>query len=1065
MTPARWLKIDTLLHEALKRPPAQRAAFLNDACAGDEDNRREIESLMSFNNLAKSFLEVPAFEAAAGIFADQGQSSIGLVAGAYRIEREIGAGGMGTVYLAEDPKLGRKVAIKFLPPYLETDELAKRRLIREAKAAARLEHPNICAIYEVGEAANGSFIAMQYVDGETLGSLLKNHPPTLGQAVDLAIQVADALIEAHSHGIIHRDIKPPNLVITRRGQVKVLDFGLAKLIQPREASQDGDSRESLLSMPGLIVGTAPYMSPEQAKGEAVDGRSDLFSLGVVLYECVAGKRPFAGSSWIDVCGQVINHDPPPPSQINPRVPPALDALILKALAKDPAARQQSADELLTELRRARALLSDEIPPTLAMPRQIGASRARGLHGALRIVRRPRVFLPAALLAFLLVSLPFWWPATPHQPSLEALRWYEMGTAALRDGTCYKATKALEQAVRLDDRYVLAHARLAEAWTELDYADRARDEILRARSLVSNLPTLPQLDSLRLQAIANTVLRNFDRAIEDYRRIVEESPVAQKASAYVDLGRAQEKNEDIAGAIESYEQAARLDTQDPAALLHLGILYGRRQELGAAGNAFQEAERLYQALFNFEGVTEVCYQRGFLYKNLNRLADARAQLEAALNTAGISVYQQIRAQLVLSSVSAAEGNAAEADREASEAIQKALDNRIENQATSGLIWLGNSFLLRGEYNDAEKSYRRALDFAKRDNGYMNEAVALFSLGSLRSQQRNTDEALNYIEQAIRFFEKGDYRKWLSTALILLGRINRDRGDYSAALRAFDEQLQLGQRTGDLSQLALSHQESGSVLTAQEEYSDALTHFDESCSIKRSLNVTVSLGYSLMYRGGVLAQLGRYPEARAALDEASSIAERSEGAYKELLANIYLARARLELSGSRFRDSLSSSRRSLDLADVHYQDIAVQAKITLGLAEARSGERRLGSQACAEAVELATSIGDPQLLSSALLASAETMLETGEVERALETALRAQERFAHYGQQDSEWRAWLIAAEAKQRLGDVTAAREYAVTAETRLSNLAQKWGPEAYNGYLARSDIRYFRRRLGQLTTI
>jgi len=188
-------------------------------------------------------------------------------------------------------------------------------------------------------------------------------------------------------------------------------------------------------------------------------------------------------------------------------------------------------------------------------------------------------------------------------------------------------------------------------------------------LVSDLPPLPQLDSLRLHAIENTVLRKFDRAIEDYRGIVEESPVAQKASAYVDLGRAQEKNEDIAGAIESYEQAARLDTQDPAALLHLGILYGRRQELGAAGNAFQEAERLYQALFNFEGVTEVCYQRGFLYKNLNRLADARAQLEAALNTAGISVYQQIRAQLVLSSVSAAEGNAAEADREAARQSRK------------------------------------------------------------------------------------------------------------------------------------------------------------------------------------------------------------------------------------------------------------------------------------------------------------------------------------------------------------------------------------------------------------
>src|SRR5436853_4546941 len=212
----------------------------------------------------------------------------------YKIISQLGAGGMGEVYLAEDTQLGRRVAIKLLPPELVADERANKRLVKEAHAAATLDHPNICSIYEVGEADGHSFIAMQYIEGETLDSRIKRTPLELKESLTIAAQIADALAEAHSHGIIHRDIKPGNIMITKRGQAKVMDFGLARVIAPAVESEA--ETQSLLTTPGTIVGTMPYMSPEQVRGEVLDGRSDIFSFGVVLYEMLSGRQPFASAS-------------------------------------------------------------------------------------------------------------------------------------------------------------------------------------------------------------------------------------------------------------------------------------------------------------------------------------------------------------------------------------------------------------------------------------------------------------------------------------------------------------------------------------------------------------------------------------------------------------------------------------------------------------------------------------------------------------------------------------------------------------------------------------------------
>jgi tetratricopeptide (TPR) repeat protein len=668
-----------------------------------------------------------------------------------------------------------------------------------------------------------------------------------------------------------------------------------------------------------------------------------------------------------------------------------------------------------------------------------------------------------LLALAALSVPLWWRAAPYRPQPEALRWYEQGTAALRDGTYYKASKALEQAIKLDDSFALAHARLAEAWSELDYADKANRESLRAQSLVRDLSRLAPLDALYLQAITHVVLHEFGPAIESYRKIADLAPAAEKAQAYVDLGRAQEQNDEIKGAQASYEQASALAPQDAAAFLRLGILYAGQQELERADRAFQTAENLYGVLSNYEGKAEICYQRGLFYKNLKRAGDARAYLEEALilSSTPPNPYQKIRTLLVLSSVSVAEGHSAQAEQQATQAIQLARDSGIENQATKGLIWLGNSYLLLGEYDEADKYYKQALELAQRDNGRLNQAWASVQLGSLRSQQRKNDEAVYYVEQALPFYRKGNYHKWLSQALQLLARIHRNQGEYEDALRAFRELLELAEQVSDQSQVADLHQEIGSVLNAEEQYPEALSHFEESYRIKQSLDAKVPFGYALVVRTEALLLLGRFEEARRALDEAAAIAS-PERAYKELLAEIYMTGARLELSDGHFSESKLKSQQALDLANDKYPDIAAQAKLTLGLAETRSGNARAGSRFCAEAVEVATVTGDPHLISSAILASAEALLESGESQRALETTLRVQERLARSGQLDSEWRAWLIAAQAGQRLGDLAAARGYASTAAARLSSLEQRFGSEAYNGYLKRTDVQQFRKQLDHL---
>src|SRR6202047_3768477 len=306
----------------------------------------------------------------------------------YEILSALGAGGMGEVYLAEDQQLGRKVAIKFLPADVATDERARQRLLKEAKTAATLDHPNICAIYEVGEEDGRSFIVLQYIEGETLATRLKRHLPDLREALAIATQVADALNEAHGRGIIHRDIKPENIMLTTRNQVKVLDFGLAKVV--RDSSVMGADTASMLSIPGMVMGTVPYMSPEQVRGEELDSRSDIFSFGTVLYELLSGRRPFEAKSSAEGISAILTTQPPPISRSSlGHSGSGEEQLIRKCLEKDAALRYQTMGDLIPDLQQIRREYeTGQVTPrsvTTVKPKAIGDKGGRSRVSRLGLV--------------------------------------------------------------------------------------------------------------------------------------------------------------------------------------------------------------------------------------------------------------------------------------------------------------------------------------------------------------------------------------------------------------------------------------------------------------------------------------------------------------------------------------------------------------------------------------------------------------------------------------------------------------------------------------------------------
>ena len=353
--PERWQEIERLCQSALGMEPAKREAYLKEACAGDESLKREVDDLLVQQSEAEGFMKNPAMDVAAKALAgDQEGAALTDLAGRtvahYRIEEKIGEGGMGMVYRAHDTHLNRPVALKMLPPETLADPERKRRFVREARAASALNHPNIVTIYDIDQADGIDYIAMEYVPGKILSDVIPRNGMHLQKVLSFSVQIADALASAHAAGIVHRDLKPSNVIVGDDGRVRVLDFGLAKLTEKPAAGEEASgSMTEPRTEEGTILGTAPYMSPEQAQGKPVDGRSDIFSFGAVLYEMVTGRPAFARESNLATLAAILREEPRPVREFSGDAPPELDRIISRCLRKDPDRRFQNMADVKVEL--------------------------------------------------------------------------------------------------------------------------------------------------------------------------------------------------------------------------------------------------------------------------------------------------------------------------------------------------------------------------------------------------------------------------------------------------------------------------------------------------------------------------------------------------------------------------------------------------------------------------------------------------------------------------------------------------------------------------------------------
>jgi serine/threonine protein kinase len=351
MTPERWQQVETVFQEALDRLPPERDSFLDHACAGDEELKEEANSLIAAYDEAGAFIEQPAIAQDAHVLLD---GNVDREIGPYQIIERLGAGGMAEVYLAQDTRLNRRVALKLLPSYFASDHARLRRFQSEARAASALNHPNILTIHEVSEVDGVYFIATEFIEGQTIRELIKNQELSLEDVLDTVEQVASALFVAHAAGIVHRDIKPENIMRRPDGLVKILDFGIAKLLEPETA--DAASQTTGFTEAGLLMGTVNYMSPEQARGLPVDERTDIWSLGVVLYEMVTGRLPFRGATRMDTIVAILERDHAPLAEVA-KQHHVLQSIIDKCLSKEMTGRYRTVAELVADLKQARERLN------------------------------------------------------------------------------------------------------------------------------------------------------------------------------------------------------------------------------------------------------------------------------------------------------------------------------------------------------------------------------------------------------------------------------------------------------------------------------------------------------------------------------------------------------------------------------------------------------------------------------------------------------------------------------------------------------------------------------------
>lgn len=1027
MTPDLWQRLKQIFDAAMDRPAEERAAFVVEASGGDVELEQHLFQLVEAAQRETATLDKPLVDWPQRPGTRSNRFVAGdTVLGRFRIVRPIGRGGMGEVYEAEDLQLGT-IALKTIRPNILSSAAAYERFRQEVQLARRVSGRQVCRIHELFLLPEGggypatAFLTMEYIEGLTLSEKLQRDGALTGkEALPIALEVCEGLRLIHAQGVIHRDLKSSNIMLCNvNGDARtvLMDFGLARNLGSERMGNAIPDRRGV-SGAGAIMGTPEYMAPEQFEGKPVSPATDIYAFGIVLYEMLTALHPYAAPTPVGAAIRRAQH-PRSPSSLQRSVPRRWDRVIDRCLEYDPERRFQSAQEVAQELKAGPASLRN-----------------------LRHDRPWAIWLTGAAVVAGLAWFGFlrWQSQQYYHPSAEAQRWYDTGLSSLREGNYVKATRSLEAAIGQDNHFVMAHARLAEAWVDLEFQGNAQRELLIA---LPDQRRLAPLDRIYLNAIRATVTRDFSGAVDLYRRILGRLPAAAKPSGYVDLGMAYERAGDPTDALESYAKATSLDSDSPAPYMHTAILQSRLRQARQANQAFDRVETLFSTEINQEGLAELDYERGYAANDRGNSATAQKLLERSLREAEAipSVQLEIRVLTQLSSVSYNSDHDAQAVEQANRAIRLARDNQLDAWAADGLVRLANAQLDQGNLQAAEDPLQEAFQLVHQSPQPRVEADANLTLASLNNQKHLPDQLIPPAQAALDFYKQNGFFGSAAKAELLLVRSARDRGQYERALTSGNELLRLVAQAADRGQLTQAEETVGTIYLDEEDFPQALSQFQRA----RAAADTDSLrSYEVLHCADTLWRLGRYADADSELSTLSANA-----GFAERVARVRVASL---LSRRQYQPALWLAQKTMagdaqmmpGRKQIFEQDEAI--------AEAHLGRK----QQALEELALIDPGDDREDKAIQGLVAAEVYLAAGMAQQAYDAAATAQQYFASSRKPDSELQSAYLAELAAISLNDAKKRADNAAIVVDILQGLEHTWGPQTYQIYLSRPDLRMLR---------
>jgi serine/threonine protein kinase len=915
-SPEQWEQIKDLFAEANELPASQRVAFIEQVTAGQPEIRAEVLRLLGHQPDGLAAIDRPLFGIAPIETALRPQSLVPgeLLGGRFRVIRLLGRGGMGEVYECEDLQLKTHVAIKTIRPETIGDEKILARFRREIQLSRQVTHPNVCRVFDLltitrGDGSALDCLTMELLEGETLAAFQRREGKfTEAQALPLLRQMVDALAAAHKANVVHRDLKPSNIILVPQAttpvtyRLVVTDFGLSRSLREGESHPSGS---------GWGMGTPSYMSPEQVDGTAIERASDIYSLGIILYEMLTGTLPFVGETAIEIALKRLKDRPQPPRERNPQISQRWEKLILRCLELHPQDRFARVEDVLEGL--------VEVSSTTRLFR-LKPSRRRNL-----IAFGAALFLAiAGWQAYEYYSVP------KFSSSAKAL--YESGLNFIEQGSPLQARLALEQAVREAPDYAIAHARLAEVHLDLDNLDRAKDSVLMASQ-----GKAARLDRERIRAVRSLVVRDHDAAVAVHKQIVMDSPAETRLISLLDLSRSLDLVGDANARRATLEEALKLDPVNPYVLLNLARLDGSQANYELAKKRLSQAEEQFRNRGNSEGVGEILLARVSLAQDSGHSADATAPLEQATALAQSinSPILALRAELEsLSLPSSIDQGTAYLDR-LRQAQAKATTLGAEAYANSALIDLAFLLYTQGKLTEANAMYLQAIATAEKSKQPRWLALARRSYGGFLNQRRDSNAA-TILQQALDYFQANHF---VSEEL-------KARGDlvnawfYSDQLERAksggEELIRLAQSRNRLVDVAYAHATLGGMGDYQGEFPDCIRHYEESARLGSLLKLESLAKRALQTANSCRRQMGDYEPARQELLKLE-VAYAGKNLLLELRAQLELVQIAVD------QGRYAEARRALDLV----KNRAAQGKIE-GL------ERSLHMATC----KLEGEWGDPQ-----------------------------------------------------------------------------------------------------------